>query len=271
MAAEAAGAAPPELRRLRGARSVRALAGEVGCTPEAVRHWEQGRRRPTPRLAGRYAAALGLTPAQLAALLGDRGPGGGGGRGAPRRGRPGRDRVAARRGRRAAAVAVGAPHFDAAGRAVMVDVGGKRVTQRVAVARGAVTLSPEAFERVRTGTAGKGDVLGVARVAGILGAKRASDLVPLCHPLPLSSVQVRFRLVPPRVEIEAEVRCVGRTGAEMEALTAVAAAGLAVYDMCKAYARGAVLGEVRLVRKAGGRSGSWQREGEAPWPETEVR
>ncbi len=153
----------------------------------------------------------------------------------------------------------------------MVDVGGKDESERVALARGAVLLGEEAFVRVATGTAGKGDVLGVARVAGIAGAKRTADLIPLCHPLPLTSVQVRFRLRRPCVEIEAEARTVGRTGVEMEALTAVAAAALTVYDMCKSYGRGAEIAEIRLVSKSGGRSGPWAREGEPPWPATEVR
>jgi cyclic pyranopterin phosphate synthase len=165
----------------------------------------------------------------------------------------------------------GMPHFDAAGRAVMVDVSAKPESTRTAVARGQVLLSEAAFARVAAGTAAKGDVLGAARLAGVMGAKRASDLVPLAHPLPLSSVQVRFRLVPPRVEVEAEVRTVARTGAEIEALAAVAAAALTVYDMCKAYGRGAVISDVRLVRKSGGRSGEWVREGESAWTEAEVR
>ena len=163
-------------------------------------------------------------------------------------------------------------HFDAAGRARMVDVGGKPETARVAVARGAVVLSEEAFRRVAEGTAAKGDVLGVARIAGIQAAKRTAELIPLCHPLPLAAVEVRFRLRRPRVEVEAEVRVVARTGAEMEALTAVAAASLTIYDMCKAYGPGAVIESVRLVHKAGGAGGPWWREGEEPpWPTEEVR
>lgn len=153
----------------------------------------------------------------------------------------------------------------------MVDVGAKAESERVAVARGLVALSSEAFDQLAAGTVGKGDVLGVARIAGITGAKRTADLIPLCHPLPLTSVHVRFRLDRPRVEIEAEARTVGRTGVELEALTAVAVAALTIYDMCKAYGRGAEIGAVRLVHKRGGRSGPWQREGEAPWPEDRVR
>lgn len=162
------------------------------------------------------------------------------------------------------------PHWDAAGRARMVDVGGKEATARRAVARGTVRLSAAAFAAVAGGGAAKGDVLGVARLAGILAAKRTAEWIPLCHPLPLDAVEVRFRLDPARCEVgvEAEARCTGRTGVEMEALTAVAAAGLTVYDMTKAYGRGHELGDIRLVAKEGGRSGPWRREGEEPWAET---
>lgn len=153
----------------------------------------------------------------------------------------------------------------------MVDVGGKPASERVAVARGRVRLSAEAFARVEAGDAAKGDVLGVARIAGIMGAKSTAQWIPLCHPLPLTAVGIRFRLVRPWVEIEAEVRTVAPTGVEMEALTAVTAAALTVYDMCKAYGRGAVIEGVRLVHKAGGRSGTWRREGEVPWAEGESR
>jgi cyclic pyranopterin phosphate synthase len=154
----------------------------------------------------------------------------------------------------------------------MVDVGGKPATERVAVARGRVRLSPEAYARVAAGTVGKGDVLGVARVAGILAAKRTAEIVPLCHPLPLTALEVRFRLTPPdAVEVEATARCTAATGVEMEALTAVAAACLTVYDMTKAYGRGHVISDVRLVAKSGGQGGDWRREGEEPWPEAEVR
>jgi cyclic pyranopterin phosphate synthase len=155
----------------------------------------------------------------------------------------------------------------------MVDVGSKPATARRAVARGAVRLSPAGFEAVAGGRAAKGDVLGVARVAAIMAAKRASDWIPLCHPLPLDSVEVRFRLDRPeaRVDVEVEVRCTARTGAEMEALCAVSAACLTVYDMTKAYGRGHVLGDVRLVVKSGGQSGEWRRGGEEAWAPAEVR
>ena len=163
----------------------------------------------------------------------------------------------------------GSPHFDAAGRARMVPVADKVPTSRRPVARGAVTLSEEGFAAVAGGRAGKGDVLGVARLAGIMAAKRTAEWILLCHPLALTSVEVRFRLRRPQVEVEAEAACVGPTGVEMEALTAVSASCLAVYDMTKAYGRGHVIGDIRLTAKSGGRSGDWRRQGEAEW-ETEA-
>jgi cyclic pyranopterin phosphate synthase len=137
----------------------------------------------------------------------------------------------------------------------MVDVGGKPVTRREAVAAGRVRLSPEAFARVRENRLAKGDVLTVAQLAGIQAAKRTSELIPLCHPLPLDAVEVRLTLDSPEqaVLIEARVSCRAVTGVEMEALTAVAVAGLAVYDMVKAVDRAAVVSDIRLVRKSGGR------------------
>jgi len=151
-------------------------------------------------------------------------------------------------------------HFDAEGRAVMVDVSAKDETERVAVARGLVTMQPETLERIRQGTIAKGDVLSVARLAGIMGAKRTPDLIPLCHPLALSAVTVDLRLVPERnaVEIEATCKLKGRTGVEMEALTAVSVAALTIYDMAKAIDRGMAIGEIRLVHKSGGKSGTWE-------------
>jgi cyclic pyranopterin phosphate synthase len=150
-------------------------------------------------------------------------------------------------------------HFDAAGNAVMVDVAGKAVTERVAIASGRVLMRPETLEMIERGAAAKGDVLGVARLAGIMGAKRTSELIPLCHPLPLSSVQVELacRADPAAVEITATCRSVGRTGVEMEALCAVSAAALTVYDMCKAVDRGMRITDVRLRHKAGGKSGAY--------------
>jgi cyclic pyranopterin phosphate synthase len=151
-------------------------------------------------------------------------------------------------------------HFDAEGRAVMVDVSDKAETDRIAVARGSVTMAPETLERIRLGTVAKGDVLSVARLAGIMGAKRTPDLIPLCHPLALSSVKLDLTLAPERnaVEIEATCKLKGRTGVEMEALTAVSVAALTIYDMVKAIDRAMVIGEIRLIRKSGGKSGTWE-------------
>jgi cyclic pyranopterin phosphate synthase len=150
-------------------------------------------------------------------------------------------------------------HFDAAGRAAMVDVSAKPVTERVAVARGRVVMAPATLARIEEGTMGKGDVLGVARIAGIMAAKRTSELIPLCHPLMLSRVAVDLVPAPPdAVEIEATVKLAGQTGVEMEALTAVTVAALTVYDMCKAVDRGMRIEAVRLVRKSGGKSGTYE-------------
>ncbi len=152
-------------------------------------------------------------------------------------------------------------HFDEQGRARMVDVGAKEETRRVAIARGEVRMQPETLRLVVEGRAAKGDVLGVARVAGIMAAKKTHELIPLCHPIPLTKVEVDFAPDVERsaVEIEARVETVGRTGVEMEALTAVAVAALTIYDMLKAVDRGMVLGEIRLEHKSGGRSGVWER------------
>jgi cyclic pyranopterin phosphate synthase len=152
----------------------------------------------------------------------------------------------------------GFTHFDAAGRAAMVDVSGKEETARIAVARGRIVMAPETLARIQQGAVGKGDVLGVARLAGIMAAKRTSELIPLCHPLLLAKVTVDLTPAPPdAVEIEALVKVTGQTGVEMEALTAVTVAALTVYDMCKAADRGMWIGEVRLVHKEGGKSGPW--------------
>ena len=146
----------------------------------------------------------------------------------------------------------------------MVDVSAKPVTAREAVARGEVTMRPETLARIAAGTLPKGDVLAVARLAGIMAAKKTADLIPLCHPLPLSHVDVELTpdAAHARVLVEARVRVESRTGVEMEALTAVAVAGLALYDMCKAVDREMTVGAVRLVRKSGGRSGTFVRRGE---------
>jgi cyclic pyranopterin phosphate synthase len=150
-------------------------------------------------------------------------------------------------------------HFDGAGNAIMVDVGGKAETLRTAVAKGTVSMAPATFERIAGRTIDKGDVLAVARLAGIMAAKRTADLIPLCHPLPLDAVEVNFTLLAEdhAVEIEASCRVTGRTGVEMEAMTAVSIAALTLYDMCKAIDRGMTIGAIRLVHKSGGRSGAW--------------
>ncbi len=147
-------------------------------------------------------------------------------------------------------------HLDRRGAARMVDIGAKPATERRATARGLFRASAETLAAIRAGDAPKGDVLGVARVAGIMAAKRASELIPLCHPLPLSHVDVSLSLTADGVEIEATVATTAQTGVEMEALTAVAVAGLTLYDMVKGTERGARLTDVRLVRKSGGKSGS---------------
>jgi cyclic pyranopterin phosphate synthase len=152
-------------------------------------------------------------------------------------------------------------HFDAAGRARMVDVSDKPVTGRVAVARGRVVMAAGTLALITAGTAAKGDVLGVARLAGIMAAKRTADLIPLCHPLPISAVELELVADPagPAVEIAATVRTTGRTGVEMEALTAVSVAALTVYDMVKAVDRGMRIEGVRLTLKDGGKSGRFEQ------------
>ena len=150
-------------------------------------------------------------------------------------------------------------HFDARGQARMVDVADKGVTQRVARAAGRIRMQPATLRQIASGSARKGDVLGVARVAAVQAAKRAADLIPLCHPLALTHVSVDFTLdrKAGAVRCEATVATVGRTGVEMEALTAVAAGLLTIYDMCKAADRGMRLDNIRLLEKKGGKSGHW--------------
>lgn len=150
-------------------------------------------------------------------------------------------------------------HFDARGNAHMVDVGAKDVTERVAVARASVIMQPATLKLIRTRKAAKGDVLSVAQLAGIMAAKKTPDLIPLCHPLALNSVDVRLTLDSRRnaVDIEATCRLKGRTGVEMEALTAASVAALTVYDMCKAVDRGMTITDVRLMHKSGGKSGTF--------------
>ncbi|HEV8030095.1 MAG TPA: cyclic pyranopterin monophosphate synthase MoaC [Stellaceae bacterium] len=151
-------------------------------------------------------------------------------------------------------------HTDLEGRARMVDVGDKDETDRVAVAGARVQMRPETLARIQAGDIAKGDVLVVARVAGIMAAKRTSDLIPLCHPLALSSVAVELACVPERsaIEITATCRLKGRTGVEMEALTAASVAALTIYDMCKAIDRGMTVTDLRLLRKSGGKSGDYE-------------
>ena len=153
-------------------------------------------------------------------------------------------------------------HLDEKGRARMVDVSGKEVTDRLAVARGTVHMAPETLKRIAEGGVKKGDVLSVARLAGIMGAKRTADLIPLCHPLPLSSAEVELTLDEAASAILIEARCKvqARTGVEMEALTAVSVAALTVYDMCKAVDKAMRIGDIRLIRKEGGRSGVYEAE-----------
>jgi cyclic pyranopterin monophosphate synthase len=144
----------------------------------------------------------------------------------------------------------------------MVDVGDKLDTQRIARAQGTITMQPATFGLIEQGNSKKGDVLGIARIAGIQAAKRTADLIPLCHPIALTKVALEFELHPntSQVRCEATVQCEGKTGVEMEALTAVNVALLTIYDMCKAVDRGMVMGEIKLLEKLGGKSGHWQAQ-----------
>lgn len=153
-------------------------------------------------------------------------------------------------------------HFDGDGNAVMVDVSDKSDTERTATAKGSVIMQPETLAKIMEGGMKKGDVLTVAQLAGIMGAKRTPDLIPLCHPLALTSVKVNLSCDPDRnaVDIEATCKLTGQTGVEMEALTAVSVAALTVYDMCKAVDKGMHLTDIRLVHKAGGKSGTFQAD-----------
>ena len=158
-------------------------------------------------------------------------------------------------------------HIDEQGRARMVDVGAKADTERVAVARGEIRMKPETLALIRAGQVAKGDVLGVARVAGIMAAKRTGDLIPLCHPIPITQAKVDFKLDDARnaVLVQARVSTIGKTGVEMEALTAVSTAALTIYDMAKAVDKEMTIENIRLVHKSGGKSGTFEREGEAEW------
>jgi cyclic pyranopterin phosphate synthase len=152
-------------------------------------------------------------------------------------------------------------HFDDAGNARMVDVGGKKDTRRIATAHGRITMIPEAYAMVQAGTMKKGDVLGVARIAGIMAAKKVAALIPLCHPLAITKADVSFFFQDEThsIGIEATVGITGRTGVEMEALTAVSVAALTIYDMCKAVDKGMEISDIYLVRKSGGKSGEFVR------------
>jgi cyclic pyranopterin monophosphate synthase len=153
-------------------------------------------------------------------------------------------------------------HLDAEGKARMVDVSAKDVTERVATARGVIFMRAETLALIVEKKVAKGDVFSVARVAGIMAAKKTSELIPMCHPLNLTSIAVDLTSEknPPRVEIEATVRVSGKTGVEMEAMTAAAVAALTIYDMCKAVDREMTIGEIRLVKKSGGKSGTFERK-----------
>lgn len=153
-------------------------------------------------------------------------------------------------------------HFNEQGRAHMVDVGGKPITHREALAEGEILVSPEILQKIREGTMKKGDVLAVAQVAGIMAAKRSWELIPMCHPLALTKVDISFHLQeqPCSVKILAAVSCNGETGVEMEALTAVSVAALTIYDMCKAVQKDMCIQNIRLLKKSGGKSGEYIAE-----------
>jgi cyclic pyranopterin phosphate synthase len=153
-------------------------------------------------------------------------------------------------------------HLDSEGRIRMVDTTGKAETERVAVAKGEVRMKPKTLRLIAEGNAPKGDVLATAKIAGIMGAKRTHDLIPLCHPLPLTQVEIDFAIDEEnsRIELTATARCQGRTGVEMEALTAVSIAALTIYDMAKAVEKTMRIGQIRLVRKTGGKSGEFVQE-----------
>lgn len=155
----------------------------------------------------------------------------------------------------------GLTHLDETGAAHMVDVGGKAVTAREAVARGRITMSPPAVTAIREGSVKKGDVLATARIAGIMAAKKTSELIPLCHPLPLTRVAIDLDLDETGVTATATAATEGKTGVEMEALTAVSVTLLTLYDMAKALDKGMILGDIRLLTKTGGKSGDWRAEG----------
>ncbi|MHA7818409.1 MAG: cyclic pyranopterin monophosphate synthase MoaC [Erythrobacter sp.] len=152
-------------------------------------------------------------------------------------------------------------HLDESGAARMVDVGGKQATDRVAIASGRIAMSAEALEAIRVGDAPKGDVLGTARIAGVMAAKRTGDLIPLCHPLGLEAVSIDFAFEEGAIRATATASLTGKTGVEMEAMVAVSTALLTIYDMAKAIDKAMVIGEVRLLEKRGGKSGEWKAPG----------
>lgn len=156
-------------------------------------------------------------------------------------------------------------HFNAQGEAHMVDVGEKAVTRREAIAEGLIRMQPETLAMIEAGTHKKGDVLGIARVAAIMGAKKTAELIPLCHPLSIQAIEVTFETNPAESSVRccATVRTAGQTGVEMEALTAVQVGLLTIYDMCKAVDRGMVMGDIGLTAKSGGKSGNWRRDGQS--------
>jgi cyclic pyranopterin phosphate synthase len=152
-------------------------------------------------------------------------------------------------------------HFDASGQAHMVDVGDKAITHRIAVAQGHITMQANTLNTIQNGDAKKGDVLGIARIAAIQASKKTSDIIPLCHPIALTKVSVEFEIDAEnnRVICTATTKCDGKTGVEMEALTSVSAGLLTIYDMCKAIDRGMVIGDIKVLEKHGGKSGSWSQ------------
>jgi len=156
-------------------------------------------------------------------------------------------------------------HFDKQGKARMVDISNKAVTHRIAVAEGRILLKQQTLETILAGESAKGDVLGVARIAGIMAAKRTAELIPLCHPLGLSSIEVSFEHCqePPAITCRSRAEVAAKTGVEMEAITAVQIALLTIYDMCKAIDRGMVISDICLIEKSGGRSGTWRRADDA--------
>lgn len=151
-------------------------------------------------------------------------------------------------------------HFNESGRAHMVEVGEKDDTKRVAVARGTISMKQETIDMIREGLIKKGDVLSVAQIGGIMGAKKTSDLIPMCHNIFITGADIKFNILDSSIEIEAEVKTIGKTGIEMEALTAVSMTALTIYDMCKAVDKDMIISDVRLVKKTGGKSGTYLRE-----------